>query len=218
MFNLPWYVWFNVLAVPLVWAVVWFGLKCEKASPWKFTASTTGHVSAVLVIFLYWNEHIQQVTAPLSYFIAAAALATFLYCGVSTIAEGIRLVFRNFKIKRQMALEDTSAMPSEASIKSQSPNKLPEYVDGIFDIDDDCGDFDSEKIGENIDAIFSPDKSFADAPFFQEMGSDYTDDELREDGNLLLFSYCLVALPALLVMGAPGWMGFQLLKAALPPL
>jgi len=74
MFNLPWYSWLNVLALPIIWGCMSFDFSVKDAPAWARRLIKFHILAAVCVIFLYWNPQIYNSLVPLNYLLAVAVL------------------------------------------------------------------------------------------------------------------------------------------------
>jgi len=55
MFNLPWYSWFNVLALPILCVVLVVGMSMAGQAPWLKQLFKVQMLVAAAVVFMYWN-------------------------------------------------------------------------------------------------------------------------------------------------------------------
>ena len=215
MFNLPWYSWINVLAIPLVWLLVWTGMKLQKVAPWQFKLSLVGHLSIVAIIFLYWNPQITPVLNPATYLLAALAAITALYILLSTVFESIKTSYRTFVLINDSAKTSNNVDLESAANKDTSQARGNQvYVDGVLDIDDDdCVDEQvAMQMVDAFSAAFSPSKSLADTALVQEQVREYSDSELQSDPGICNGALWATSTALLVVLAAPIWMSWSLLK------
>jgi len=214
MFNLPWYSWFNVLAIPLLWSLIWFGLKIEKVPRWQHQFSLLGHISFVAIIFLHWNPSVSQMMTPFTYVIATFALATAAWITIPTFYEAFRVLFRTLSLQGK-AKQKTPQAPVAANV-CKNDNAEPEYVDGILDIE--CDECSNEETAQMVDAFvsaISPSKSVADTELMQQLKEGYADDELLENPVESNSTMWLTAAGTLLLVIGPIWMSVELFKGLL---
>ena len=211
MFNLPWFSWLNVLAIPLLWGMMWVGLRIEKSPRWQHHASVVGHLSIVAVIMLYWNPAVAKLFYPSDYLIAMLALGTCLVTLVPLLYECIKLNFRTLQLARNPEIihEGADSKPVSSMVAAKAN---PEYVDGILDIDDDprCG-AEALELADAFSAALSPQKSLLDSDLVQRNAKDFSDTDLQEDPAYWNGSMWITFIGYAIALGAPLWMSWQFL-------
>jgi len=68
MFNLPWYAWINIFALPLMWLFMTLDFTVLGAATWLRRLVKYYIAACVASIFLYWNPQLYHSLVPVSYF------------------------------------------------------------------------------------------------------------------------------------------------------
>ncbi len=86
MFNLPWYAWLNVLALPGLWVFLMFDCAVQGKPRWFRQFTTVSMVACVVCLFLYWNPALNVLFSPLQYaLIVLIAPLTIWLLGTSSL-------------------------------------------------------------------------------------------------------------------------------------
>lgn len=214
MFNLPWYIWFNVLAIPSVWLLIWVGLKIEKAPRWKHHICLVGTLSQIAILFLHWNPSVASVLNPATYLLAALAIGAALYTIVPMLYESVNTTYRTLQL---LGNSDSRALALDSGSSAQTkPVNEVKYVDGVLDIDDDevCG-AEAMQMADALTAALSPNKSFLDSDLVQSNAREFSDSELEEDPRILNGSLWLMTIGLMVVLAAPSFASLNFLKSVL---
>lgn len=155
MFNLPWYAWFNVLALPGLWLLFLLGMALEGQPKWQRKLIGLHVLGAIITIFLYWNPAVSQNLTAIHYVLAMLVVPIAVW---------------NLGITCQQLILSVLAMifadPKEKSVIAMENDTQPH-----FNVDDDEIDLDAgcpslvgeeqraEECGEAVSALFSGNSS-----------------------------------------------------------
>lgn len=155
MFNLPWYAWFNVLALPCLWLLFLLGMALEGQPKWQRKLIGLHVLGAIVTIFLYWNPAVSQNLTAIHYVLAVLVVPIAVW---------------NLGITCQQLILSFLAM-FFADAKDKSVIAMENDTQPQFDVDDDEIDLDvgcpspegeeqrAEACGEAISALFSGNSS-----------------------------------------------------------
>ena len=155
MFNLPWYAWFNVLALPCLWLLFLLGMALEGQPKWQRKLIGLHVLGAIVTIFLYWNPAVSQNLTAIHYVLAMLVVPIAVW---------------NLGITFQQLILSALAMfftgPREKCVVVMENDTQPQFDvdDDEIDLDAGCHSLDgeeqcAEEFGEAVSALFSGNSS-----------------------------------------------------------
>lgn len=79
MFNIPWYSWLNILALPILLGIMYFESVLEEEPGWLKQLLVFHYIALFVVIVLYWNPQLFQMLVPANYLLALLILPYALW-------------------------------------------------------------------------------------------------------------------------------------------
>ncbi len=155
MFNLPWYAWLNVLALPCLWAYLMLDCALQGKPRWFRQLTTVALGACVCSLFLYWNPPINDWLTPLQ-------------IGLMVLIAPMVVWFVGNSCLQLLAcaLPAPGRDADKEAVSSKSPPTAPAYHLDDDDIDLDAGtsnDISDEQLGKTIAALFSRDATLDDS-------------------------------------------------------
>lgn len=196
MFNLPWYAWLNVFALPCLWLYLMLDFALQGKPKWFRQYTTVSLIACMLSLFLYWNPSLNALFSPLQLGLVALIVPLVIWSlGISCLqllASPVRWWTRD-------------AEEGEASLASTQS--------GVhFNLDDDDIDLDGGAVeavddvqrGKAIAGLFSKNATLDDSlgNIMTLLGAQQDDSSPGVPVSLLLaqvFCMSLILLPPLVL-------------------
>ena len=152
MFNLPWYSWFNVMAIPCLWGLLSLNSAMASRPAWLGKVLRVQILAAITTIFLYWNPAISDGLLPLHYALILLVLPLLIWNIGAVVLDLLQIAWVNVKL---LAKPQMQRVPE--------PETPPVLLHGN-DIDLDGGEsplLREKEIGEAVSSLFSSHSSAA---------------------------------------------------------
>ncbi|NND92160.1 MAG: hypothetical protein HKN42_14970 [Granulosicoccus sp.] len=208
MFNLPWYSWFNVLALPILWGLLYIDMAVQDRSAWMKNFIGFHILASIACIFLYWNPQLAGTLVPANYLLAVLIVPFAAWNIAQGFAELFQAIYQTaaplFGVDEKPVRTTTASVAGDADDIDILADDLD--LDGGVT----CGSMDEDvaKAGKAITSLFSNRSTARDRMegVMTLLGDD--DDKASTDlwaGLIAVGIYLLIWLP-------PMYMSVQLLK------
>lgn len=113
MFNLPWYAWLNVLALPCLWLSLMLDCALQGRPQWFRHFTTISLLACIVSVFLYWNPHVNALFSPLQ---PGLIILIVLLVACTLITQCLQLLISGMRWWKHASngKEEPSAAPSPA--------------------------------------------------------------------------------------------------------
>ena len=200
MFNLPWYAWLNVIALPCFWACVMLEIAANRTLQPYRKYTTVAIVACVFSVFLYWNPPLNALFSPLQIglvaLIAPLALFTLATAGIQIVATARSCV---------------TTLDNSANVALSSCHSTAEFDPDEDDIDLDSDSnsvVETEACGRAIASLFAKNATLDDSvSCLQTLFENSLEDESPKE---LLFALLAQLLLAGMILIPPFYMSIQL--------
>jgi len=201
MFNLPWYAWLNVFALPCLWLYLMLECAFQSRPTWFRQYTSVSIIACACSVFLYWNPAANALFTPLQYGLIA------LIVPLTTVSVGI--------IVLQLLSSILEWLTGDSEQREQSLSTTQEGV--AFNLDDDDIDLDGgtrrtighEQRGAVIAALLSSQSTLDDS-----VGNIMTLLGTQEDDSTTLTLVGMLSIQLIctgLIMMPPLLMSFRLI-------
>ena len=148
MFNLPWYAWLNLLALPVLWVLFYVEYVVTEKPRWLRQYSGVAMAAAAVVILLYWNPHINTALVPLQYGLMLLVVP-FAVVQLGVAITGLILSLLAWCIRFTRGSQIEPAEPESGAIDDLEADSID--LDKVYS-GTDCS---ADKVGRAVSTLFS---------------------------------------------------------------
>jgi len=209
MFNLPWYSWFNVLALPILCVVLVVGMSMAGQAPWLKQLFKVQMLVAAAVVFMYWNAALLGSFLPLNYafLLSTTVLAVYVVGGAVWDLLVVTIAWLRNKSKHAKAPVTSTAVQQQTHSDTQGISD----VDGIVDLDaGQCSDVERDRqMGEAISSLFRK-SSDSEPSSLVKFAKAIEEEADEEDDFFTVVGVLIFTFVSAVVVLPPLYMSFKL--------